>query len=91
MSTGLAIVGNYIKQGIFRPTGGRYATPEEKKNVSKNLIRAFGLGMFGMFSGIFLFFTGPDLIAEQLGKTLPVSFYESRVRTGILSACFPCS
>mmetsp|Transcript_12476 Transcript_12476/g.35041 ORF Transcript_12476/g.35041 Transcript_12476/m.35041 type:complete len:267 (+) Transcript_12476:110-910(+) len=77
-STGLAMIGHYVKQCSINPTGGRYATPEEKKNVSKNLIRAFGLAMCGMFSGMFLFFTAPDLISAQLGKTMPYWFYESQ-------------
>ena len=84
-STGLAIVGHYIKQcGVF-PTGGQYATPDEKKNVGKNMIRAALLGLFGMFMGTMLFWTLPDAISAQLGKTMPVWFYESQVKPHSMS------
>lgn len=78
-STGLAIAGHYVKQCSIYPTGGRSSTPEEKKNVSKNLFRSLGLALFGMFMGMFLSFTAPDLISAQMGKTMPFWFYESQV------------
>ena len=90
-STGLAIIGHYMKQCTIYPPGGRNATPEEKKNVSKNLIRALGLGLCGMFSGMFIFFTAPDLITAQFGKTMPYWFYESQVMPSTPTICTPIS
>lgn len=78
VSAALCIGAQYFKQGRFFPTGGRYPSPEEKKNNGRNILRAFGLGLFGMFSGIFIFYTAPDLIFTQLNKTLPYWFYESQ-------------
>lgn len=45
----------------------------------KNIIRGAGLSVFVTFLGCFLAFTAPDLVAAQLGKTLPYWFYESEV------------
>lgn len=77
-STALAMVGHYVKQCGLYPTGGQYATPEEKKNSKKNLIRAGGLGLFGMFAGMFFSVTLPDFVSAQMGKTLPYWFYEGQ-------------
>ena len=48
----------------------------------KNIIRGAGLAVFVTFLGCFLSFTAPDLVAAQLGKTLPYWFYESEVSLG---------
>lgn len=50
----------------------------------KNIIRGAGLSIFVTFLGCFLAFTAPDLVAAQLGKTLPYWFYESEVRISYL-------
>lgn len=81
VATGLCMVVQYFKQARFFPTGGQYPTPEEKKNNGRNVVRTFGMGLFSMFSGIFLFYTAPDLIATTLNKTMPYWFYESQVST----------
>jgi len=78
VATGVAIAGNFVKQCVFFPTGGRYATDEEKKNVTRNLVRAAGLSLGSMFLGIFTFYTAPEYVGTLLGKTMPYWFYESQ-------------
>lgn len=46
----------------------------------RNLVRSGALALGATFLGCGLFFTFPDWLAEQLGRVLPLWWYEKEVR-----------
>jgi hypothetical protein len=47
---------------------------------AKNIMRGFFLAFLATFAGCFLFYTLPDAVAAQLGRVMPIWFYEGQVR-----------
>ena len=46
---------------------------------AKNIMRGFFLAFLATFCGCFCFYTLPDAIAAQLGRVMPIWFYEGQV------------
>lgn len=49
---------------------------------SKNILRGFFLAFLATFCGCFFFYTLPDAVAAQLGRVMPIWFYEGQVSGG---------
>lgn len=82
-------VGNIIKQNRLNPVpkGGPDAPPDEKKQGAKNIMRGFFLAFLATFAGCFLFYTLPDAVAAQLGRVMPIWFYEGQSMLLVIGTC----
>lgn len=76
----IGAIGNIVKQNrlVPPPKNAEVASDDEKKQSGKNVIRGFFLAFLGTFSGCILFYSAPDAIAEQMGRVLPLWFYEGQ-------------
>ncbi|KAI7841013.1 hypothetical protein COHA_005241 [Chlorella ohadii] len=82
-------VGNIIKQNRLYPVpkGGPDSPPDEKKQGSKNILRGFFLAFLATFCGCFFFYTLPDAVAAQLGRIMPIWFYEGQSMLLAIGTC----
>jgi hypothetical protein len=60
---------------------------EEKRQGGKNIIRGAFLAFLATFLGCFLLYTLPDAVAANMGRVLPLWFYEAQNQLLAIGSC----
>lgn len=75
---------NVMKQNVINPppVRGQEMSDDEKKQGANNILRGCFLAFLATFAGCAALYTVPDAVAAQLGRVMPLWFYEGQVGAG---------